>query len=187
MSTSGQSRGKAEQETSLKECAYCSSLSPRYLPPEALVKVSVSCSAVSNSAIPWTLAHEAPLFIKFSRQEYGVGNHSLLQGDLPNPGIECGSPPLQADSSLCEPPGKPWSPRVATENGGGGGGAAQRAPRPRGVVKATGKCKSPSTTVTPTCVAFRVCKKGRWRAQKTCPGQQMWLGLAHTVLPGCLL
>ena len=28
-------------------------------------------------------------------------------GDLPNPGIKSGSPPLQADSLLSEPPGKP--------------------------------------------------------------------------------
>ena len=33
--------------------------------------------------------------------------HSLLQGVPPHPGIEPGSPALQADSSLSEPPGKP--------------------------------------------------------------------------------
>ena len=32
-----------------------------------------------------------------------VGCHSLLQGDLPNPGIEPGSPALQADSLPSEP------------------------------------------------------------------------------------
>ena len=37
----------------------------------------------------------------------GVGNHSLLQGNLPNPGIEPGSLPLQADSLPSERPGKP--------------------------------------------------------------------------------
>ena len=42
----------------------------------------------------------------------GVGGHSLLQGvfpspgDLPNPGIEPGSPALQAHSLPSEPPGK---------------------------------------------------------------------------------
>ena len=44
--------------------------------------------------------------MEFSRQEYGVGSHSLLQGDLPHPGIEPGSPTLQADSLLSEPPRK---------------------------------------------------------------------------------
>ena len=37
----------------------------------------------------------------------GVDCHSLLQGDLPNPGIEPGSSALQADSLLSEPPGVP--------------------------------------------------------------------------------
>ena len=36
-----------------------------------------------------------------------VGCHSLLPGDLPNPGIKPRSPALQADSLLSEPPGKP--------------------------------------------------------------------------------
>ena len=36
-----------------------------------------------------------------------VGYHALLQGNLPNPGIEPGSPALQADSLLSEPRGKP--------------------------------------------------------------------------------
>ena len=37
----------------------------------------------------------------------GVGSRSLLQGDLPNTGIEPRSPVLQADSLLSEPLGKP--------------------------------------------------------------------------------
>ena len=37
-------------------------------------------SVVSNSAIPWTAAHQAPLSMGFSRQEAGVGCHFLLQG-----------------------------------------------------------------------------------------------------------
>ena len=39
----------------------------------------------------------------------GVGSHSLLQEIFPDPGIEPGSPALQADSLLSEPPGKPFS------------------------------------------------------------------------------
>jgi len=39
-------------------------------------------------------------------QNTGVGCHSLLQGNPPNPEIEPGSPALQADSLLSEPPGK---------------------------------------------------------------------------------
>ena len=37
-------------------------------------------------------------------------------GDLPSPGIESRSPPLQADSLLCEPPGKPRQKRNMDTN-----------------------------------------------------------------------
>ena len=37
----------------------------------------------------------------------GVGCHSLLQGNLPNPGVTPRCPKLPADSLLSEPPGKP--------------------------------------------------------------------------------
>ena len=43
----------------------------------------------------------------FSRQEYWSGLPFPSPGDLPNPGIQPGSPPLQADSLLYEPLGKP--------------------------------------------------------------------------------
>ena len=42
----------------------------------------------------------------FPGKNTGVGCHFLLQGNLPDPGIEPGSPALQADSSPSEPPGK---------------------------------------------------------------------------------
>ena len=42
----------------------------------------------------------------FSRQEYWSGLPFPPAGDLPNPGIEPGSPALQADSLLPEPPGE---------------------------------------------------------------------------------
>ena len=41
------------------------------------------------------------------RQEYWSGLPFPSPGDLPNPGIEPGSPALQVDSLLSEPPGKP--------------------------------------------------------------------------------
>ena len=43
----------------------------------------------------------------FSRQEYWSGLPFPSPGNLPNPGIEPGSPALQADSLPAEPPGKP--------------------------------------------------------------------------------
>ena len=42
----------------------------------------------------------------------GVGCHALLQGNLPNPGIEPRSPTLQVDSLPSDPPGKPENTRV---------------------------------------------------------------------------
>ena len=36
----------------------------------------------------WTIAHQAPLSLGFSRQEYWSGLPSPSPGDLPNPGIE---------------------------------------------------------------------------------------------------
>ena len=63
-------------------------------------------------ATQWTIAHQAPLSVGFSRQVTGVGYHSLLPGILPtqgsNPGLlRCTwSLALQADSLLPEPPGK---------------------------------------------------------------------------------
>ena len=42
----------------------------------------------------------------FPRQEYWNRLPFPFPGDLPNPGIESGSPALQADSLTSEPPGK---------------------------------------------------------------------------------
>ena len=58
---------------------------------------------------PWTVAHQAPLSVEFSRQEYWSGLPFPSPGDPPDPGIKPGSPVLQADSLLFEPPGKPIS------------------------------------------------------------------------------
>ena len=57
----------------------------------------------------WTVAHQAPLSTGFSRQEHWSGWPFPSPGDLPDPGITPGSPALQADSLLSEPPGKPKS------------------------------------------------------------------------------
>ena len=57
-------------------------------------------------AIPWTVAHQAPLSTEFSRQEYWSGLPFPPATDLPDPGIKPGSPELQANSSLTEPAGK---------------------------------------------------------------------------------
>ena len=51
--------------------------------------------------------------MEFSRQEYLSGLPCPFPGDLPNPGIESGSPALQADFLPFEPPGKPHAAAAA--------------------------------------------------------------------------
>ena len=47
----------------------------------------------------WTVAHQAPLSMGFSRQEYRAGKpFPSSPGDFPDPGIGPASPALQADS-----------------------------------------------------------------------------------------
>ena len=71
------------------------------------VKVKVkSLSHVQLFATPWTVAYKAPPSLGFSRQEYWSGLPFPSPGDLPNPGIEPGSPTLRADTLPSEPPGK---------------------------------------------------------------------------------
>ena len=57
-------------------------------------------------SISWTVAYQAPPSMEFSRQEYWSGLSIPSAGDLPNPGIEPGSPALQADALPSKPPGK---------------------------------------------------------------------------------
>ena len=73
-----------------------------------LLKVKVkSLSPVWLFVTPWTVTHQTPQSMEFSRQEYWSGLPLPSPGDLPNPGTEPGSPALQADALPSEPPGKP--------------------------------------------------------------------------------
>ena len=67
---------------------------------------------------PCTVAYQAPLFLGFSRQEYWNGLPFPSPEDLPNPGIEPGSPTLQADALPSELPGKPPIKLKEEEKGG---------------------------------------------------------------------
>ena len=51
-----------------------------------------SLSRVQLFATPWTVAYQAPPSMGFSRQECWSGVPFPSPGDLPNPGIEPGSP-----------------------------------------------------------------------------------------------
>ena len=67
-----------------------------------------SCQAVSHSfATPQTVAHQAPLSMGFSRQEYCSGLPFLSSGDLPNPGVISTSPALAGGFFTTELPGTP--------------------------------------------------------------------------------
>ena len=60
--------------------------------------------------ISWTVACQAPLFVGFPRQEYWSELPFPYSGDLLKPGIQPGSPALQANSLLTEPLGKYTKP-----------------------------------------------------------------------------
>ena len=65
---------------------------------------SESRSVVSDSVTPWIVTCQAPLSMKFSRQEYCSGLPFPSPGELPHPGIEPRSSriarALQEDSGL---------------------------------------------------------------------------------------
>ena len=69
--------------------------------PHICEKVSQSLSCVPLFAIPWTVVHQSPLSMGFSRQGFWIGLPHPPPGDLPDLGIKCTSPvspALQTDS-----------------------------------------------------------------------------------------
>ena len=56
------------------------------------------CESQSRPTLvtPWMVACQAPLSMGFSKKEYWSELPFPSSGDLPNPGIEAGSPALQA-------------------------------------------------------------------------------------------
>ena len=78
--------------------------------PKKAMRVKVKVKSLSHVwlfATPWTVAHQAPPSMGFSRQEYWSGFPFPSPGDLPDPGIEPRSPALQANALTSESPGKP--------------------------------------------------------------------------------
>ena len=76
-----------------------------------MVSMRAAC-ALTHSVVPislvtpWTVAHQGPLSMGFSRQEYWTGLPFLPPGDLPNPGIKLTSPALAGGFFTAEPLGK---------------------------------------------------------------------------------
>ena len=68
----------------------------------------LSRSVVSDSVAPWTVAHQGPLSMGFSRHEYWSGLSCPPPGDLPDPGIKpasLASPALAGRLFTPEPSG----------------------------------------------------------------------------------
>ena len=67
-----------------------------------------SCSIMANSATPWTVVHQAPLSVGFSKQEYWSRLPLPSPGDAPDPGLEPAShasPSLEGGFFTTVPPG----------------------------------------------------------------------------------
>ena len=65
-------------------------------------------SRVQLFGTPWTVAHQAPLSMGLSQQEYWSGLPFPLPGNLPNPEVETISPVAPASAGgffTVEPPG----------------------------------------------------------------------------------
>ena len=96
----------SKQQLCLSSCGF-----PYFcLKPQAPTSFSLSkvnlLSRVPLFVTPQTVAYQASLSMGFSRWEYWSGLPFPCPGDLPDPGIEPGSPALQADALPSEPPGK---------------------------------------------------------------------------------
>ena len=65
-------------------------------------------SHVQLFVTPWTTAHQAPLSMEFSRQEYWSRLQLPTPGDLPDPGLKPASSALAGRFFTTEPPEKPF-------------------------------------------------------------------------------
>ena len=88
-------------------CAFVFSV---YIRLKGAIQGRLLCLLLSHIqlfATPWPVAHQAPLYMGVSRQEYWSGLPIPSAVRLPHPVIEPGSPALQADSLPSESSGKP--------------------------------------------------------------------------------
>ena len=75
---------------------------------ESESEATLSCPTLCNP-----IDYQAPPSMGFSRQEYWSGLPFPSPGDLPNPGIEPGSPTLQTGALLSEPPNNKGCPTIS--------------------------------------------------------------------------
>ena len=93
-------------------CTICGDISffsgsPRWVHAKSLQSCLTLCD-------PMDVAHQAPLSMRFSRQEQRSGLPCPPPGDLPNPGIKPRPLTLQASSLPSEPSGKPKNTGVGS-------------------------------------------------------------------------
>ena len=72
-------------------------------------------SCARHFVTPWTVALQAPLSMKFSRQEYWSGLPCPPPGDLPNPGIKPTPPALEGEVLTTGLPGGGGKKEYATK------------------------------------------------------------------------
>ena len=77
-----------------------------------------SLSPIGLFETPWTVAHQAPPSMEFSRRVYQSGLPFPSPGDLPNQGIEPGSPALWADALPSEAAGNLNQGEMRNKQGG---------------------------------------------------------------------
>ena len=100
-----QPHGHSPSGSSVHGISQAGTLEWAAIPFSNIIYVFVSLSVVYDSLRPpWTVAHQAPQSLGFSRQEYWSGLPCTPPRNLPNPGIKLGSPALQADSLPYELP-----------------------------------------------------------------------------------
>ena len=99
---------KNEKSSGLDE-ELCSFHAAECLISPALLCMHVCVLNCVRLCDPWTVAHQAPLSMGFSRQEYWSGFPFLPAGELSDPGIEPVSPALVGGLFIAEPAGKPCS------------------------------------------------------------------------------
>ena len=89
------SHSHAHALTILHTCTYsCSHIHSFMLAYTSLFPyvIVVLVAKLCLNVTPWTVAHQSPLSMGFSRQEYWSGLPFPSPGDLPNPGIKPMSP-----------------------------------------------------------------------------------------------
>ena len=86
----------------VKWCHHCQCFSMPMLAKLRCIRITCMCAQSRLTLCdPWTVAHQAPLSIEFSRQEYWSGLPFPSPGDMPKPGINPVPPPLAGGFFYC--------------------------------------------------------------------------------------